>query len=212
MKKVKKTAKTGSRLGRRPTAKKKAAAARAGSQARPARPRPSATPRVRAIPAGFHTATPALTVRGAAQALEFYKRAFGAKERMRMPGPGGHGIMHAEIQIGDSIIFVGDEYPDMGCQAPQSLGGTTGSVNLYVPNVDQAFARAVAAGAEVRIPVADMFWGDRYAKVADPFGHEWGLATHKEDLSLKEVGQRANAFFAQMAAGGSGATPAAAGA
>jgi len=153
-----------------------------------------------------------LTVRGAAQAIEFYKRAFGAKERLRMPGPGGHGIMHAEIQIGDSIIFVGDEFPDMGCRAPESLGGTTGSVNLYVPNVDQAFARAVAAGAEVRVPVADMFWGDRYAKVADPFGHEWGLATHKEDLSLKEVGERANAFFAQMAAGGPGAPPAAAGA
>ena len=96
-------------------------------------------------------------------------------------------IMHAELQFGDSIVFLGDEFPDMGCRAPQTLGGATGSLHLYVPNVDPVFERAVAAGAQVRMPVTDMFWGDRYAKVTDPFGHEWGLATHKEDVSPREM-------------------------
>ena len=191
MKKVKKTAKTGSRPGRRPTAKKKAAAARAGSQARPARPRPSATPRVRAIPDGFHTATPALTVRGAAQALEFYKRAFGAKERMRMPGPGGGGLDLCGAASGGFPVVSGFVVRRFVHRCGSAVGAAD----------DRGDGDGVAAGG-----------GLVGSGVADPFGHEWGLATHKEDLSLKEVGQRANAFFAQMAAGGSGATPAAAGA
>ena len=157
--------------------------------------------RVMAIPRGYHSVTPHLTVRGAAEAIEFYKRAFGARERGRMPGPDGKTIMHAELQIGDSIVFLADEFPDMGCRAPKTLGGATGTLHLYVTDVDRAFQRAVAAGAEVRMPVTDMFWGDRYAKVADPFGHEWGLATHKEDLSAREIGRRAEAFFSRMGGG-----------
>jgi uncharacterized glyoxalase superfamily protein PhnB len=181
--------------------------ARAG---RPARAKRSGTKRretkrrgtgVAAIPRGYHTVTPHLTVRGAAEAIDFYTRAFGARERGRMPGPDGKAIMHAELQIGNSIVFLADEFPDMGCRAPRTLGGVTGTLHLYVRDVDQAFQLAVAAGAEVRMPVTDMFWGDRYAKVADPFGHEWGLATHKEDLSAREIGRRAEAFFARRGGG-----------
>lgn len=177
---------------------------------RPARPKRGITKRqqtnrreakVTAIPRGYHTVTPHLTVRGAAEAIDFYKRAFGARERGRMPGLDGKVIMHAELQIGNSIVFLADEFPDMGCRAPQTLGGTTGTLHIYVRDVDRAYQRAVAAGAEVRMPAADMFWGDRYAKVADPFGHEWGLATHKENLSAREIGRRAQVFFAQMGGG-----------
>jgi len=157
--------------------------------------------KVAAIPRGYHSVTPHLTVRGAAEAIDFYKRAFGARERGRMPGPDGKTIMHAEVQIGDSIVFLADEFPDMGCRAPQTLGGTTGTLHIYVKDVDRAFQRAVAAGAEVRMPVTDMFWGDRYAKVADPFGHEWGLGTHKEDLSAREIGRRAQEYFSRMGSG-----------
>ena len=155
-------------------------------------------PKVKPIPEGYHTITPSLIVDDGVRALDFYKRAFGAKERGRMPGPDGRTIMHAELRIGSSIVFIADEFPGVGPRAPHALGGTTGSLHLYVPNVDAAFARAVAAGAEVRMPVQDMFWGDRYAKVADPFGHEWGLATHKEDLSAKQIGERSQAFFAKI--------------
>ena len=154
--------------------------------------------RVRAIPAGFHTVTPGLSVRGAAEAIEFYKRAFGAQEVMRMPGTDGKTIMHAEVRVGNSHIFLADEFPDMGCRSPQSLGGSTAALYLYVPDVDAAFKRAVEAGAQVKMPVMDMFWGDRFGRVADPFGHEWGLATHKEDLTPGEMAKRAVAFFAQM--------------
>jgi PhnB protein len=157
--------------------------------------------RAPAIPQGFRTVTPHLTVRGAAEAIDFYIRAFGAQERGRMPGPDGKVIMHAELRIGNSIVFLADEFPDRGCRAPQTLGGTTGALHLYVKDVDRAFQRAVAAGAEVRMPATDMFWGDRYAKVADPFGHEWGLATHKENLSAREIGRRAQAFFSKTGGG-----------
>jgi uncharacterized glyoxalase superfamily protein PhnB len=142
--------------------------------------------------------TPHIIVRGAAEAIEFYKRAFGAWERERMPMPDGGGIMHAELQIGDSIVFLADEFRDMGPRAPQTLGGATGSLHLYVRDVDRAFRRAVDAGATVRMPVADMFWGDRYGKVVDPFGHEWGLATHRVDLSAREIARRAQEFVAGM--------------
>jgi PhnB protein len=141
------------------------------------------------IPAGFHTVTPYLVVRGAAKAIDFYKRAFGAEERMRMPGPEGR-VMHAEIQIGDSILMLSDEMPDMGSKSPQTLGGSPGSLFLYVQDVDRAFQRAVDAGAQVKMAVADMFWGDRFGQVVDPFGHEWGLATHKEDLTPQEIARR----------------------
>ena len=153
----------------------------------------------KAIPEGYHTLTPQLTVRGAERAIDFYKRAFGAEELMRMPGPDGKSIMHAELKIGDSIFFLGDEFPDTGCRSPESLGGTAASLHIYVTDVDAAFKRAVAAGAQVRMPVADMFWGDRYGRVADPFGHEWGLGTHKEDLTPAQIRERATAFLAKGA-------------
>ena len=142
--------------------------------------------------------TPYLAVKGAAQAIEFYKRAFGAKELERMPGPGGQGIMHAEITIGDSRVMLSDEFPGAGCTSPQSLGGTTCQLFLYVEDVDAAYQQAVAAGATANMPPADMFWGDRFGKLTDPFGHQWGMATHKEDLTPAEMNKRAEAFFAQM--------------
>ena len=154
---------------------------------------------VRAVPEGCHTVTPYLMVRGADRAIEFYKRAFGAEELMRMPGPDDKSIMHAEIKIGDSRISLSEEFPDMGCRSPESLGGTASSLHLYVEDVDAAFKRAVSAGAQVKMPVADMFWGDRFGKLIDPFGHEWGMATHTEDRTPEEIRERANAFFAQMA-------------
>ena len=153
---------------------------------------------VKAVPEGFRTITPSLVVRGGAQAIEFYKKAFGAEELVRMPGPDGKGVMHAELKIGDSIFFLGDESPQMASKSPQTLGGSTGALHLYVADVDASFKRAVSAGARVSMPVADMFWGDRYGKVTDPFGHEWGLGTHKEDVSPADMEKRAKAFVAQM--------------
>ena len=150
------------------------------------------------IPDGYHSVTPYLTVRGAAQAIDFYKRAFGAQERERMPGPDGKSVMHAELRIGDSVVMLSDEFPGMGARSPQSLGGTHGYLFLYVEDVDTAWERAVSAGAKVTMPLADMFWGDRFGKLQDPFGHEWGLASHKEDVSPEEIGKRAQAAFAQM--------------
>jgi PhnB protein len=158
------------------------------------------TSTVKPIPQGFHSVTPSLTIRGAADAIEYYKKALGAKELMRMPGPGGK-VMHAELQIGDSIIFISDEFPEYGTsRSPQTLGGATGTLNIYVEDVDTAFNRAVSAGGKVNMPVADMFWGDRYGKLIDPFGHSWSIGTHKEDLSGQEVERRGREMFAQMSA------------
>lgn len=153
---------------------------------------------VKAIPEGYHTVTASLTVRDGAKAIEFYKKAFGAQERMRVAGPDG-GLMHAELRIGDSIVMLGDEMPDMGCKAPASVGATSSSLYVYVPDVDAAFTRAVEAGAKALMPPADMFWGDRFGTVEDPSGHRWGLATHKEDPSPAEIDKRKNEFFAAMA-------------
>ena len=147
---------------------------------------------------GFRTVTPYLTVKGAGQAIDFYKRAFGAQEVERMAGPDGKSLAHAEVKIGDSIVMLSDEMPQSGTQAPQSLGGTTGSLFLYVPDVDAAFKRAVDAGAKGVMPPSDMFWGDRFGKLVDPFGHHWALATHKEDLSPEEVKKRGAAAMAAM--------------
>lgn len=154
--------------------------------------------KVKAIPDGYHTVIPTLIVRGADKAIDFYKRAFGAKELMRMPGPGGKGIMHAEIKIGDSAIMLADEFPDMGTRSPETLGGVAGSIYLYLEDVDKSFEQAVAAGAQSKMPPTDMFWGDRFAKLTDPFGHEWAMATHKEDVSEEEIRKRGEAFMAQM--------------
>ena len=156
---------------------------------------------VKAIPDGYHTITPMLTVRDAARAIEFYKKAFNAQQLYRMNGPDGK-VMHAEIKIGNSICMLGEENPQMGCQSPVTLKGTPISLYLYVENVDAAFNQAVKAGAKVEMPVADMFWGDRFGQVSDPSGHRWSLATHKEDLTPEQVGQRAQKFFAENAKAG----------
>ncbi len=141
------------------------------------------------VPEGYRTVTPYLIIRDAAKAIEFYKKAFGAVERFRMPTPDGK-LAHAEIQIGDSMIMIADENPEWGVQSPQALNGSPVSVFLYVPDVDATFKQAVAAGASEAMPVADMFWGDRYGKVVDPFGHKWDIATHVEDVSPAEMEER----------------------
>ena len=151
----------------------------------------------RQIPEGFHTVTPYLVVRDAAGAIDFYKQAFGAEELFRLEGPPGK-IGHAEIKIGDSIIMLADEMESGNCRSPQSLGGTAVNILLYVKDVDQVFNQAVSAGAEVAMPLDDMFWGDRYGQVTDPFGHSWALATHKEDIPPEELQKRAQAAFAEM--------------
>jgi PhnB protein len=153
---------------------------------------------VKPIPEGFHTVTPTLTIKGAAAAIEFYKKALGAQELMRMNNPDGK-IGHAEIKIGDSIIFINDEMPMPGCAlSPQTLGGFTSTLYLYVEDVDKAFQRAVSAGGKTTHPVTDMFWGDRHGSFVDPFGHTWSLSTHKQDLSQQEVEEGAKKFMAQM--------------
>ncbi len=152
------------------------------------------TGRAKPIPEGYHTATPYLIIKGAASAIEFYKKAFGATELGRHAGPGGR-IMHAEIKIGDSPIMIADEAPEMGARSPQSLGGSPVSIFLYIEDVDAVANRAVAAGAKVQMPVQDQFWGDRFGVVVDPFGHVWNLATHKEDVTPEEIQKRAAAAF-----------------
>jgi len=151
------------------------------------------------IPKGFHTITPGLAVRNAAQAIEFYKKAFGAKENMRMNMPDGKTIMHAEIQIGDSKIMLGEEMPQMNHLSPQSLGGTAVNLYVYVKDVDKVFNQAIKAGATVTMPVMDAFWGDRNGEVMDPFGHKWGIATHKRNVSSKDMHKAAQEWFAQQA-------------
>jgi PhnB protein len=148
---------------------------------------------------GYQTVTVALTVRNGAEAIEFYKKAFGAEEIMRVPGPDGKSLMHAEIRVGSSRIMLGDESPSMGCLAPVTLGGPGGSLYVYVPDVDAAYKRAVAAGAKALMPVTDMFYGDRFGQVEDPSGHRWGLATHVEDVAPDEMMRRQREFFASMA-------------
>jgi len=145
--------------------------------------------KVSPIPEGYRTVTPYLVVKGAARALDFYAKAFDAVEKVRMPGPGGV-VMHAEMQIGDSMIMLSDEFPDWGQLGPVSRGGTTFSLFLYVPDVDATFKRAVDAGCKQSMPPTDQFWGDRFAKVSDPFGHEWVMATHVEDVSPEEMKKR----------------------
>jgi PhnB protein len=150
------------------------------------------------VPEGFHTVTPALVLQDAAKAIDFYKKALGAQELVRMPGPDGK-IMHAELKIGDSIIFLSEEMPMPGSvKSPQTLGGCTVTLNVYVPNVDELFKQAIAAGGKESMPVSDQFWGDRYGSLVDPFGYSWGIGTHKEDLSPAETQQRAQQFFASM--------------
>jgi len=152
---------------------------------------------VQAIPKGYHTITPFMTVRDAARAIEFYKQAFGAKEKGVMKGPDGK-VMHAELVIGDSIIMLADEFPEFGSLSPQSTSGSGTGLHIYIEDVDSAFDRAVKAGATVEMPVADMFWGDRYGKLRDPFGHKWSIGTHKADLSMEEMKKRMDETMAKM--------------
>jgi PhnB protein len=152
------------------------------------------------IPDGFHAVTPYLTVKNAAEAIEFYKRAFGAQEHYRMPTPDGK-IGHAQLQIRDSIVMLADEFPDCaGSQSPETLSGSPVGFALYVENVDQAFKRAVDAGATVKDPVENKFWGDRSGSVIDPFGHKWMLLTHVEDVAPEEMKKRMAKMFASATA------------
>ena len=143
-------------------------------------------PQVNAIPPGMHSVTPHLTCAGAADAIEFYKKAFGATEAGRLPGPDGK-LMHAMVRIGDSAVMLMDEFPEHGALGPKSLRGSTVVLHLYVDNVDAFFARAVDAGATVIMPLEDMFWGDRYGQLDDPFGHRWSVATHIRDVSPQQM-------------------------
>ena len=138
------------------------------------------------IPQDMHTVTPHLICAGAAKAIEFYKQAFGAVEVARLPGPGGK-LMHAMIRIGDSAVMLVDEMPEWGALGPKSLKGSPVTLHLYVEDVDAFVERAVKAGAKVTMPVADQFWGDRYGKLEDPFGHHWSVATHVRDVSMEEA-------------------------
>ena len=149
------------------------------------------------IPKGYHSVTPYLACKGAARAMDFYKQAFGAAEVMRMPGPGGS-IGHAEMRIGDSRIMLTDEYPDMDFLSPQTRGGTTVHIHVYVRDVDGMVERAVAAGAKLLRPVEDQFYGDRSGSVQDPFGHVWHLATHKKDVSMAQLRKGAEQKVREM--------------
>jgi PhnB protein len=156
------------------------------------------------IPAGFHAVTPYLVVRGAAEAIEFYKKAFGAVEEMRSPLPGSKLLMHAQIRIGDSKIMMCDEMPEMrGWMSPSALNGTTVALHLYTEDTDALFDRAVNAGAKPTMKPWDAFWGDRYAKVNDPFGHEWTIATHVRDMTPEQMKREADEFFASFQKKGS---------
>lgn len=145
---------------------------------------------VNPIPEGYHSLTPYLAVDNAAEAIEYYKLAFGARERIRMPAPDGR-IAHAELEIGNSVLMLSDSFEQGSYRAPKELGGTSAGVLLYVDDVDAVVQQAVDAGATVTMPVDDMFWGDRYGTIRDPFGHAWQVATHKEDLSPEEMAERA---------------------
>ena len=150
--------------------------------------------KVKTIPDGYPRVTPYLHVDGASAAIEFYSRVFGATERMRMPAPGGK-VGHAELQIGDSLIMLADEFPDMGVRGPRAIGGTPVTVMVYVEDVDQTFDRAVKAGAKTLRAVQNQFYGDRSGEFGDPFGHRWNVATHVEDVAPDELAKRAAAVM-----------------
>lgn len=155
---------------------------------------------VKHIPDGYHVVTPYLVVERASDALEFYGKAFGAQELYRMSGPDGS-VMHAEFRIGDSNVMIADANPQMGYKSPKQLGGSPATLLLYVEDVDAAFQQAVDAGATVQMPVADMFWGDRYGKLRCPFGHEWAMAQHVRDVSMEEMQEGLKQAFADPQGG-----------
>jgi PhnB protein len=149
------------------------------------------------IPEGYHALTPSIAVENAAEAIEFYKRAFGAKERMRMSTPMGT-IGHAELEIGDSVLMLADPQPQSSVKPPKEIGGTSVGIFMYVDDVDEVAQQVIDAGGSVIMPIEDQFWGDRFGAVADPYGHEWLIATHKEDLSPEEIAERGKKAFAAM--------------
>jgi len=156
---------------------------------------------VKPIPEGYHSVTPYLIIKGAADAIEFYKKAFGATELFRFPAPDGK-IGHAEIKIGDSPIMLADEFAEMGHKGPRALGGSPVSLMIYLEDVDTVFNRAVEAGASVKEAVQDKFYGDRAGTLTDPFGHVWHVSTHKEDVSMEEMEERAKQASAKASGGG----------
>ena len=156
---------------------------------------------VNPIPDGFNTISAYLVVKNSVEALDFYQLAFGAESGVRMAGPDGQSTLHCEMRIGNSTIMLTDENPQWGMKSPQSLGGSPVSLHIYVQDADKLFERAITAGCTVKSPMADAFWGDRYGKVTDPFGHDRGISTHKEDLSAEEINKRATEFFANMSGG-----------
>ncbi len=179
---------------RRSSPRSKKTVARGAKKAAPRKAKTAARRiRVQAVPSGFHTLTAHLTVGDGNQAVDFYKRAFGAKEVARMPAPDGS-LMHAELKIGNSMIMLAGEMPG-GSKSPKSLGGSPVTLNLYVSDADDFFMRAVQAGARVTMPLANQFWGDRYGQLEDPFGHIWAVATHIENLTPQEMMKRAQAAF-----------------
>jgi PhnB protein len=149
---------------------------------------------VKPIPDGYSTVTPTITVREAAKAIEFYKNAFGAQEIFRFSSPDGKTIMHAEIKIGNSIVMLNDEFPQMNCRSPQTIGDTGSSIFLYVADADATFNKAISAGAKSLMPLMDAFWGDRFGSIQDPFGHVWSIATHKRDMTPEEIKAAQEAF------------------
>ncbi len=151
------------------------------------------------VPEGYHSLNPYLAVDDASAAIEFYKRAFGATERMRMEGPGGS-IGHAELEIGDSVVMLSDPFPQATTRPPNELGGTTSGVFMFVEDVDAVYKKAVEAGATSTMEPENMFWGDRFGTVTDPFGHSWQIATHVEDVSPEEMAERSKKFMAEVAA------------
>ena len=153
--------------------------------------------KAKAIPQGFHTLTPHLTVRDADKALEFYKNALGAEILGVARMPDGK-VIHASLRVGDSMLMLNDEFPEMGGLSPLSVGGTGVTIHIYTENVDEAFKRAVAAGAQVKMPLMDQFWGDRYGMIADPFGHQWSIATHVKDMSPEEMQHAQDEAMAKM--------------
>jgi uncharacterized glyoxalase superfamily protein PhnB len=169
--------------------RKKSGKPKATSKSNAARKAARSSRKVLPVPKGYGTVTPMLVCRNASEALAFYAKVFSAKELMRMPNPDGT-VAHAEMKLGDSRIMLADEAPDRGASAPQTVGGSPVHIFLYLPKVDHWFQRAVAAGATVEMPPTDMFWGDRYCKFTDPFGHKWSMATHIEDLTPKQMAKR----------------------
>ncbi len=151
----------------------------------------------KSIPEGYHAITPSLTFKDSQKGIEFYKKAFGAKVLDALASPTGHGLMHATIQIGNSIVMMGDEMPN--CKSAETLGSSPISLYVYVSNADAAFKQAVEVGGTEVMPVADMFWGDRAGSIRDPFGYSWMIATHKQDLTQEQICKGAEAFFAQIA-------------